>query len=120
MRLLTDENIQHPTVEHLRALGHDVRSVAEEGLRALPRTRRSLRTPRSTGARSYNLDFADIRELAGKEHHGIIRLRIRDQRVSSMHPILDAALQQIQDMDLLHALVTISDHRIRIRHTLAP
>ena len=120
MRLLADENIQQLTVEHLRALGHDIRSVKEEGLSSLrdeavfehaQQHKRTLLT--------YNADFADIRDLAEKRHHGIIRLRIHDQRVAVMHPVLDVALSQLESIDLRNTLVTVAGARVRIRHTFA-
>ncbi|MFO7870888.1 MAG: DUF5615 family PIN-like protein [Kiritimatiellia bacterium] len=120
MQLLADENIQNPTVEFLVHLGHDVRSVLDEGLQSAHddivlthacQTGRVLLT--------HNVDFADARDLAGKHNSGIIRLRIGNQRVKHMHPILQKALEQLRDMDLSDTLVTITDRRVRIRHTFA-
>jgi hypothetical protein len=61
---------------------------------------------------TYNEDFADIRELAGKHHSGIIRLRVSNQRA--------AAIDHIRGLDLCDSLVTVSDSRVRIRKTYSP
>jgi len=120
MRLLADENIQHATVELLRSLGNDVRSIKEEGLASVSdevvfshaqKTGRTLIT--------YNADFADIRDLAGRHHGGIIRLRISNQRLHYVQPVLEKAFRVIQDMALGDMLVTISDRRVRIRATFS-
>ena len=118
MRLLVDENVQQPTVQFLRDLGHAVRWVPEEGLRGAAddvvfRLAEGLQSTLLT----YNADFVDLRALAGHRHFGIIRLRISDQRIASVHPILKAALQRVQDMDLRDMLVTLTDDRVRIRKT---
>jgi predicted nuclease of predicted toxin-antitoxin system len=120
MQLLVDENLQEATLTFLRRLGHDVRGVQEEGLTSADdqiifhharRTERVLST--------YNVDFVDIRELTGMHHSGVIRLRIRNQRLADMHPILAAALDQLREHDLADSLVTVSDDRIRIRNTFS-
>jgi predicted nuclease of predicted toxin-antitoxin system len=120
MNLLVDENVQGLTVDFLRSLGHDVRSVKDLGLTSLAdpvifeharKTKRVLLT--------YNVDFADIRQLFGKHHSGIIRLRISNQRLVYMHPVLQRALGRIADLDLSNSLVTISDKRIRMRKTFS-
>ena len=68
---------------------------------------------------TYNADFVDLRALAAVHHHGIIRLRLRDQRLASVHPILQAALAELSGHDLHDTLVTVTNQRIRIRHTFA-
>jgi predicted nuclease of predicted toxin-antitoxin system len=118
MRLLADQNIQKATVLFLRELGHDVCWTDEEGLRTVDddtifahaqRTQRTLLT--------YDCDFVDLRELSSKQHFGVIRLRISNQRVAYMHPVLGAALQQIRDLDLMDSLITVTDKRVRVRTT---
>jgi len=118
MRILADENIQEPTLHFLRELGHDVRGVMEVGLKSAPdpdvfqlaqREQRSILT--------YNCDFTDIRNLTGKNHYGVIRLRIENQRISYMHPLLKEALGKLHSMNLSNTLVTIMDDRLRLRKT---
>jgi len=118
MHLLADENLQEPTLRFLRELGHDVRSVNEAGLKSAPDTdvfRQAQQEQRVV--LTYNGDFADIRDLTGKDHHGVIRLRIENQRIGYAHPLLKEALGKIRDMNLHNTLVTVMDDRLRIRKT---
>jgi hypothetical protein len=64
-----------------------------------------------------NGDFADIRGLTGKDHHGVIRLRIENQRIGYAHPLPKEALEKLRDMNLHNTLVTVMDDRLRIRKT---
>lgn len=118
MRLLLDENLQTPTVNFLRDLGFDVAGVVEENL-ASQSDECVFRHAQQTGRTllTYNADFVDMRELAGVHHHGIIRLRISNQRFAFVHRILRSALAALQTHDLRDTLVTLGDDRIRIRHT---
>jgi predicted nuclease of predicted toxin-antitoxin system len=118
MRLFLDENLQTPTVNFLRELGYDAVGVLDEDLTSQRdefifehacQTDRVLLT--------YDSDFVDMRELVGVHHSGIIRLRLSNQRLDFVHPILQSALQSLQSHDLGDTLVTLSDHRLRIRHT---
>jgi len=118
MRILADENLQEPTLRFLRELGHDVHGANEAGLKSAPDTavfRQAQQEQRVV--LTYNGDFADIRDLAGKDHHGVIRLRIENQRVGYAHPLLKEALEKLQDTNLHNTLVTVMDDRLRIRKT---
>lgn len=118
MRLLVDEDIQQPTIEFLRQIGHDARGIKEEGLATrsdeiiFERAQQSQRV-----LLTYNVDFTDIRELAGKHHYGAIRLRITNQRLLYLHPILERVLKDISSVELNDTLVTVSDNRVRVRNT---
>ncbi len=121
MRLLADENIQTSTVRMLQDHGHDVVSIREAGLAGAPDGlvfRRAQADDRVV--LTFNMDFADLRELAEMNHSGIIRLRVSDQRAAHLHPILQAALSHLAATDLRNVLVTISDQRTRVRKTGAP
>ena len=118
MRLLADENLQEPTLRFLRELGHDVHGVNEAGLKSAPDAdifRQAQQEQRVV--LTYNGDFADIRDLTGKDYHGVIRLRIENQRVGYAHPLLKEALEKLRDMNLHNTLVTVMDDRLRIRKT---
>lgn len=118
MRILADENIQEPTLRFLRELGHDVLGVNEAGLKSASDTDIFQQAQQEQRVvLTYNCDFADIRDLAGKDHHGVIRLRIENQRVYHVHPLLKEALDKLRDMNLRNSLVTVMDDRLRIRKT---
>lgn len=118
MRLLADENIQPATVELLRSIGNDVQCIREEGLSSISDAD-VFSHARETGRTliTFNTDFADIRDLAGRHHPGIIRLRVSNQRTSYLHPVLERAFKKIGNMAMADMLVTICDRRLRIRHT---
>jgi predicted nuclease of predicted toxin-antitoxin system len=118
MRLFADENILVPTISFLRDLGHDVRGVEDVDLGSAP-DEAIFAHARQHGRvlLTYNEDFVDLRELVGVQHPGIIRLRIRNQRAWHVHPILQAALEHLVATDMKNTLVTVSDHRVRIRRT---
>jgi predicted nuclease of predicted toxin-antitoxin system len=118
MRILADENIQEPTLRFLRELGHDVLGVHEAGLKSAPDAdvfRQAQQEQRVV--LTYNCDFADIRDLTGKDHNGVIRLRIENQRIGYAHPLLKEALEKLRGLNLRNHLVTVMDDRLRIRKT---
>lgn len=118
MRILADENIQEPTLRFLRELGHDVRGVHEAGLKSAPDTDVFQQAQQEQRiVLTYNCDFADIRDLAGKNHHGVIRLRIENQRLAYMHPLLKEALGKLHGLSLRNTLVTVMNDRLRLRKT---
>jgi len=118
MRILADENIQELTLWFLRELGHDIHGVHEAGLKSTPDADVFQQAQQEQRiVLTYNGDFADIRDLAGKDHHGVIRLRIENQRIGYAHPLLKEALEKLQDMNLHNTLVTVMDDRLRIRKT---
>ena len=121
MQLLADENIQAATVRFLEGLGHDVQRLEDAGLRSAAdekvfthaqRERRVLLT--------FNVDFVDLRALKSRNHSGIIRLRVSNQRGAFLHPILESALRSIADLELTDTLVTVADRRTRMRKTSSP
>ena len=80
-----DENIPADLASRLRQDGHDVASVAEEGLgreddppvlKAATNEGRILMT--------FDLDFADVRQYPPGSHGGIVVFRLHDQRWSSL------------------------------------
>ena len=118
MRLLADENIQAVTVRFLQSLGHDVQSVMGAGLKSADDD--SVFDHAQAEGRvllTFNADFADLRELARKNHCGVIRLRVSNQRAAYLHPVLEKALTCFADSDLRNTLVTLADRRTRVRKT---
>jgi predicted nuclease of predicted toxin-antitoxin system len=118
MRLLADENIQAVTIRFLQGLGHDVIGVSQLGLAGMA-DEAVFRLAQTEGRvlLTFNMDFADLRDLAGKEHPGIIRLRVSDQRAAHLHPVLEGAIHHLALTDTKNGLVTVSDQRTRIRKT---
>jgi len=81
MKIKLDENMPDDLAEFLRSSGHDVTTVAEEGLsgaddpeviQETAKERRLLMT--------FDVGFADIRKFPIGSHGGIVVFRLRDQR----------------------------------------
>jgi predicted nuclease of predicted toxin-antitoxin system len=120
MQLLADENIQQVTVWFLREQGWDILWAADESLAGADDARLFARAQeRQRILLTYNAHFADLRKLAAHPHHGIIRLRFKNQRVDFVHPRLCAALEHLKPQDLRNTLVTLTDDHIRVRKTLS-
>ena len=116
MRLFADENIQDLTIAFLRDLGHDVQDVRGVGMRsALDGEVYAYAQANKRALLTFNGGFADVRELERGEHYGVIRMRVKSQRIHNLHPILQSALSQLEGFDLENTLVPISDQRTRIR-----
>ena len=66
---------------------------------------------------TFNADFADVRVLATIDHHGIIRLRFKIQTEEIVHPVLQRALDVLQDEETNNLLVTVQKDKLRRRRS---
>jgi predicted nuclease of predicted toxin-antitoxin system len=79
MRIKLDENIATSAGERLAALGHDVHTVLQEGLRGHPDS--DVWTAAQTEERflvTQDLDFSDERQFAAGSHAGVLLVRLPD------------------------------------------
>jgi predicted nuclease of predicted toxin-antitoxin system len=104
MRIKLDENLPDRLVSVLSALGHDADTVVGEGLSGKPdaelwpevqKAERFLLTK--------DLGFSDERVYPPGTHHGILVLRLSDDRSSAAAERLGAVFR------------TEADHKVRIR-----
>ena len=116
MHIKLDENMPGSAARVLRAAGHDVDSVHEEGLagkndevlfRAVQENRRVLIT--------LDRDFSDIRTYPPEKSWGVIVLRPRDQKIDSVIPLVSRLALILTNESPTHSLWIVSDDRIRIR-----
>lgn len=118
MKFLADQDVYQPTVNFLRAIGHDVvcvreigmaRASDEEILKQAHREQRILLTR--------DKDFGALVFLRMQEHSGVILLRTNPTTVDSVHQELARLLQTHAGEDLHRAFVTVEPgwHRIRVR-----
>jgi predicted nuclease of predicted toxin-antitoxin system len=87
MRLKLDENLPASTAIRLRALGHDVHTVLEEGLSGRPDN--DVWQAAQTEARflvTQDLDFSDERRFAAGTHAGLLLVRLPDTEQSGVSP----------------------------------
>ena len=104
------------TVEALRARGHDVKHLREEGLHKLPdaqileKARNELRT-----VIAFDLDFGDLLAAGGQDGPSVVILRLADQTPRSVNARLVAALEQCNAELAAGAVVIVEETRCRLR-----
>jgi predicted nuclease of predicted toxin-antitoxin system len=116
MKIKLDENMPVALAELLDATGHNVRTVADEGLsgRKDPEV---LEVAKAEGRMllTFDLDFADIRTYPIGSHAGMVVFRLHDQRWA----ILEAPIRRLIDSGILDrlrgGLAIVDESRIRIR-----
>ena len=116
MKVKLDENMPRRVEGLLTERGHDVVTVAQEGLggkndatvaRAAGRDRRMIIT--------LDRRFVDIRRYPPGRHPGFIVLRLPDQSVASVERWLATLLDQHQLEGLVGCVVVIEPGTVRIR-----
>jgi len=116
MRLLADLHIAPRTVEFLRNLGHDVRRVTD----LLPPTAPDARIVECAVQErriilTQDLDFTSIIALSGHAMPSLISLRLESSTIETVNIVLQRVLPALEQELELGALVTVEDHRIRLR-----
>ena len=116
MRLLADLHIAPRTVEFLRTLGHDVVRVTE----LLPATAsdETIVVRAAHDGRiilTQDLDFTSIIALSGRATPSLISLRLVSAKIESVNTVLQRVLPVLEPELELGAVVTVEDHRIRLR-----
>lgn len=116
MKIKVDENIPLRLVAALRDVGHDVQTVAEEGLTSRPdaeiwaaacREGRFLITQ--------DLDFSDIRLLRPGTHPGLLVVRLREPGAVALAARVNAALRATSIESLAGCLSVLTDRKLRIK-----
>jgi predicted nuclease of predicted toxin-antitoxin system len=114
MRFLLDENAPLRLIGHLRSLGHDVRSIAQDYQTALDdrvvlqiarRERRIL----ITGDR----DFGELIFRQHLPHAGVLYFRLRNTQLPTWIARLEVVLRDYADQLHLYVVVTEGDVRLR-------
>jgi len=115
MRLKLDENIPAKAAPYLRALGHDVDTVLEEGLggqedaavwAAAQREGRFLVTQ--------DLDFSDLRRFEPGTHHGLMLVRVpeAEQPILADHLLGWFSAEDCSSWN--RAYVVATPHKLRV------
>jgi predicted nuclease of predicted toxin-antitoxin system len=121
MRLLADEGISPITIKWLRAQGHQVIGVREQGIfsaddsivLALALAHRAILLTRDVA------DFSRMSYLAGEPHLGIMMVRPgKDQTPQHINQLLADYFTKYPDVDLTSRIVVITPRRIRFRPPL--
>ncbi len=116
MRFKLDENLSRHLKPTLISLGHDVMTVADEGLLSKPDT--AVAHAAKSESRillTLDIEFADLRKYAPGTHPGIVLFRPRSLGAVTVNEFVGAFVRKT-DLDALTGCVVVVDsNRIRIR-----
>lgn len=115
MKVKLDENIPVRLVDRLRGLGHDVDTVASEGLgkpdedvwNAAQREQRYLITQ--------GLDFSDVRRFSPGTHAGLLIVRLHEPGASALSDRIFEALESEGLSSLSRCFFVLTDKKLRVR-----
>jgi predicted nuclease of predicted toxin-antitoxin system len=118
MKIKLDENIPVRLAGILASLGHDVDTVASEGLKGKPdsdvwsaaqRFERFLITQ--------DLNFSDVRRFKPGTHAGILVLRLREPGANALVSRIEAVAREEGFESLARCFVVLTDRKLRVRRT---
>ena len=118
-QFLLDANISIETAEFLRSDGYTVTTVAEVGLgRADDSLIASFAQEHAYILITFDLDFGYIFHSTNSHSMGIIILRLENQTVESVNPILQRLLSSeiFDNKRNQESLIVVSEMRLRIHH----
>jgi predicted nuclease of predicted toxin-antitoxin system len=116
MKIKLDENIPVRLTGELSPLGHDVDTVASEGLKGRPdgdvwsaaqHEQRFLITQ--------DLDFSDVRQFKPGTHAGLLLVRLREPGANALLSRIQAVVQEEGLDSFARCFVVLTDRKLRIR-----
>ncbi len=116
MRFLLDMNLPPAIADRLRAEGHDAIHALDAGFGNF--SDRDLFERAAKDGRivvTFDLDFGEIGGAADRSASGVVLLRLRLARQSSLWDRLRVAIAEAGDAMETGAFVVVEDARIRIR-----
>ena len=118
MRVKLDENITAAAKALIAQHGHEVDTVADEGLAGATDSV-LIEACRSDARMLVTLDvgFGNLRAYQPGTHNGIVLLRLADQRPDATLDVLRRFLIGHVLDELAGALIVVSDDRVRIRRS---
>ena len=116
MRFLADMGVSLRVVDWLRAGGHDVAHLREQGLQTLPNGDIFDKAAREQRiVLTFDLDFGDIMAATGKKTPSVIILRLDDQRPQQVNCRLKQVLAESSESLLKGAIISVDENRHRVR-----
>ncbi len=118
MKVKLDENIPVRLAGDLAILGHDVDTVASEGLKGKPdgevwsavrRDERFLITQ--------DLDFSDIRQFQPGTHPGLLLVRLREPGANALLSRIHTVVESEGLDSFARCFVVLTDRKLRIRRS---
>jgi predicted nuclease of predicted toxin-antitoxin system len=116
MKVKLDENIPVRLADELLPLGHDVDTVASEGLTGRPdgdvwSAARCEERFLITQA----LDFSDVRQFKPGTHAGLLLVRLREPGANALVNRIQALVQEEGLDSFARCFVVLTDRKLRIR-----
>jgi predicted nuclease of predicted toxin-antitoxin system len=116
MRFLADMGVSMTVVHWLRSRGHDATHLREQDLQRLPDGRIfDKATAERRVVITFDLDFGEIATSAEGRRTSVIIFRLRNTRSSHVIDRLEAVLASSSGPLDAGAVVTVEEHRHRIR-----
>ena len=116
MRFLADMGVAMRIVEWLRAQGHDVNHLREEGLQRMPDGDIFLKA--ATESRillTFDLDFGEILALSGERKVSVVLFRLHNTRTPHVIERLNLARAPSKMSLETGAILVIEENRVRTR-----
>ncbi|MFN8483510.1 MAG: DUF5615 family PIN-like protein [Anaerolineae bacterium] len=114
MRFIVDESTGVAVVMYLRAEGHDVLSVAEDMPQAQDDDILARAVEENRVLLTNDKDFGELAFRKGRQHRGIVLLRLGDDSADNRIRMTRLVLEQHLDQ-LPNHFVAVTDNGIRIR-----
>lgn len=116
MKIKVDENIPFRLVVVLRGAGHDVHTVADEGLTSRPDTDVwSAARREGRFLITQDLDFSDIRQFQPGTHPGLLVVRLREPGAVALAGRVSAALHTTSLESLAGCLAVLTERKLRVK-----
>ncbi len=116
MKFKLDENVTAAAAALFASGGHDVDTVAHEGLTGAADA--DVMAAARSGERmlvTFDVEFGDVRQHPVGSHSGVVVLRLGDQRPTIVLDVLRGLVEN-HDLDALAgSLVVVTERMIRIR-----
>ena len=116
MRVKLDENIPVRLAGELSTLGHDVDTVASEGLKGRPDGEVwSAARHEERFLITQDLDFSDVREFKPGTHAGLLIVRLREPSADALVSRIHAVVKEEGLESFARCFVVLTDRKLRIR-----
>ena len=116
MKFLADMGVSPAVVEHLRQNGFDAVHLAERGLERLPDDEAvGLARREHRVLLVHDLGFGELLAVSGERLPSVVSFRLRSMAPGSVIQSLDRVLGQHREALEQGAMITVTEHRIRVR-----
>ena len=116
MKIKLDENLPGRLAARLGVLGHDVRTVRQEGLEGhLDETIWEVAQSESRFLITQDLDFSDARSYAPGSHYGILLIRLRTPKRLALIRRVEELFRHEDVSQWERCLVLATESRVRVR-----